>query len=58
MFKKNQSNWNFSINTIMYNCVAIRGGTNETPGMEHFAKMVNGLSHGLFLLRALPWMFD
>ena len=58
MFKKNQSNWNFSINTVTYSCVALRPGTDGTPRMKHVAKMVNGLSHGLFLLRALPWMFD
>ena len=58
MFKKNQSNWNFSINTVMHSCVAIRAGTNGTPRIERFAKMVNGLSHGPFSLRALSWMFD
>ena len=42
----------------MYSCVAIRAGTDETPRMERIAKMVNGLSRGLFSLRALSWMFD
>ena len=45
MFKKNQSNWNFSINTIMYSCVTIKAGTNITPKMEQITKMVNCLSH-------------
>ena len=44
MFKKNQSNWNFSINTVMYSCITIRAGTNRTPKMERIAKMVNSLS--------------
>ena len=44
MFKKNQSNWNFSINNVLYSCVAITAGTDGTPRMERFAKMVNGLS--------------
>ena len=44
MFKKNQSNWNFSINTIMYSYVTITVGTNGTPTMEHIAAMVNSLS--------------
>ena len=56
MFKKNQSNLNFSIKTVMYSYVARRAGADD--GMEHLAKMVNGLSRGLFSLRALPWMFD
>ena len=56
MFKKNQSNWKFSINTAMYSCVAIRAGIDETPRMERFAKLVNGLSRGLFSLRALTWI--
>ena len=58
MFKKNQSNWNFYINTVMYSCVTIRAGTDRTPRMERFAKMVNGLSLGIFSLGALSWMFD
>ena len=41
----------------MYSCVAIRAGTDGTTGMEHFAEMVNGLSRGLFLLKALPSVF-
>ena len=57
MFKKNQSNWNFSINTVMYSCVAIRAGTGGTPRLERFAKMLNGVSRGLFSLWALSWIF-
>ena len=45
MFKKNQSNLNFSINTVMYSCGTIRAGTNRTPKMEHIVKMGNSLSH-------------
>ena len=45
MFKKNQSNWNFSINSVMYSYVTIRAGTNRTPMMERIAKMANSLSH-------------
>ena len=45
MFKKNQSNWNFSINIVMYSSATIRAGTNRTPKMEHIAKMANSLSH-------------
>ena len=56
MFKKNDSNWNFSINAVMYSCVVTRAGTDETPGMECFAKMVNCLSRGPFSLRALFWI--
>ena len=48
----------FPINIVMHSCIAIRAGTDKTPRMEHFAKMVNGLSHGLFLLRVPSWMFD
>ena len=44
MFKKNQSNCNFSINTVMYSCGATRAGTDGTRKMERFAKMVNGSS--------------
>ena len=44
MLKKNQSNWNFSINTVMNSCVTIRAGTNRIPKMEHIATMVNSLS--------------
>ena len=44
MFKKNQSNWNFSINTVMYSCITIRATTNRIPKMERIAKMVNNLS--------------
>ena len=58
MFKKNQSNSNFSIKTVMYSCVAIRVGTDEIPRMEHFVKMVNGLSYRVFLLWVMSWMFD
>ena len=42
----------------MYSCVAIRAVTDGTTTMERFAKMVNGLSHGLFSLWTLSWMFD
>ena len=44
MFKKNQPNWSFSINTVMCSCITIRTGTNITPKMERIAKMVNSLS--------------
>ena len=44
MFKKNQSNCNFSINNFVYGCGTIRTWTNRTPMMEDIAKMVNGLS--------------
>ena len=53
MFKKNQPNWNFSINFVMYSCIAIRAGTDGILGMEQFGKMVNGLSCGLFSLGCL-----
>ena len=43
MFKKIQSNWNCSINNLMYSSLAIRAGTNKTPMMEHIAKMVDRL---------------
>ena len=43
MFKKNQSNWNFSINTVMYSCGTMRAETNRTPNMECIATMVNSL---------------
>ena len=44
MFKKNQSNSNFSINTVMCNYVTIRAEANRTPMADHIAKMVNGLN--------------
>ena len=58
MFKKNQSSWDFSINTVIYSCVAIRTGTDGIPRMERFAKMVNGFGRGLFSLWALSSMFS
>ena len=48
MFKKNQSNWNFSINIVMYSCITIRAGSNRTCKMERIAKMVNILSRWIF----------
>ena len=53
MFKKNQLNWNFSINTAMYSCVTITAGANRTPMIERIAKIVNCLSRWLFSLGAL-----
>ena len=50
MFKKNQSNWNFSINTVMYSCITLRAGTNCTPKMERITKMVNSLAVDYFCL--------
>ena len=34
----------------MYSCVDIIAGTDGTPRIERFAKMVNGLSRWLFCL--------
>ena len=42
MFKKNQSDWNLSVNAVMYSCATIRAETNGTPMMEQIARMVNG----------------
>ena len=42
MFKKNQWDWNLSVNAVMYSCATIRAGTNGTPMMEQIARMVNG----------------
>ena len=58
MFKKNQLNWNFSINTAMYSCVTITAGANRTPMIERIAKIVNCLSRWLFSLGALSQMVD
>ena len=42
MFQKNQSNWNLSINSVMYSCTTIRAGTNRKHMMGRIAKIVNG----------------
>ena len=58
MFKKNQLNWNFSINTAMYSCVTMTAGANRTPMIERIAKIVNCLSRWLFSLGALSQIVD
>ena len=39
----------------LHSCVPVRVGTDGTPRMKRFTKMVNGLSRWLFSLRALSW---
>ena len=50
MFKKNQSDWNLSINSFMYSCATRKAGTNRTPMMEQIARMVNGYVGGYYCL--------
>ena len=59
MFQKNQSNWNLSINSVMYSCTTIRAGTNSKHMMGRIAKIVNGLASGYFRLRpCLRWFIS